>query len=316
LSVVESLAQSKTGLRHLQLISALIDYEHLDGNRQVGVGALYTEAKNRGLPRQSVTGDLEALQERGWLWFEAASAGIQTVILNQDGVDVAEEFKELRANPSRRARRLRDDVLNWLYDQDIKGGHVSGISDFLESSSNHYLGDTYSQEELYRATKWLLEEEYVNGTKASGGELVRPSITAKGMRTVEAEQSVNEALTSAGLTMNNVTITDSQSVNVALQSSNVTQSNSMTQGQVEVVERILGSVRAMVNPLVLGVTEDVTTQAQLVVNEVEEEIHSSAPDGGKVKALLLKLVELAATGTVQGGVDALNAMMQQGIAGL
>ncbi|MDQ0825405.1 hypothetical protein QFZ60_001578 [Arthrobacter sp. B2I5] len=316
MSEVESLAQSKTGLRHLQLISALTDYEHLDGNRQVGVGALFTEAKERGLPRQSVTGDLHALQERGWLWFEAPPAGIQTVVLNQTGVDVAEEFKELRANPSRRARRLRDDVLNWLYEQDISGGHVSGISDFLESTSNDYLGGKYSQEELYRATKWLLEEEYITGHKASGGELIRPSVTTKGTRVVEAEQSVNKALDSAGIVRTEVNITGSQSVNVAIDSSNVTQSNSMTQGQIEVVERIIGSVRAMVNPLVIGVSEEVTTEAQVVANQVEEEIHSPAPDGGKVKALLLKLAELAATGTVQGGIDALSAMMQQGIAGM
>lgn len=30
----------------------------------------------------------------------------------------------------------------------------------------------------------------------------------------------------------------------------------------------------------------------------------------------MKLTDLAATGTVQGGVDALNAMLQQGITGM
>lgn len=116
--------------------------------------------------------------------------------------------------------------------------------------------------------------------------------------------------------MNKVTISDSRGVNVAVASSNVVQSNTLTQGQIEQVERILGSVRAMLNPMVLGVTEGVTSEAQNVANQMEEEIHSPAPSTGKVKALMLKLIDLAATGTVQGRVDALTVMMQQGIAGM
>ncbi|WP_160665136.1 hypothetical protein [Pseudarthrobacter sp. ATCC 49987] len=316
MSTVESLVQSPSGQRQLRLIEVLSGLEPVDDHYQVDIEALEKDPEQWGFSSLALAGDLEAMKSWGWLDYWESLEGIGSVLLKQPGLDAANGFGELKSNRSRRAQHLRDAVLNWLYDQDVSGGHVSGISDFLESASNQYLGDPYSQDELYRATKWLLEEEYIKGHKASGGELIRPSVTTKGSRIVEAEQSVNQALTSAGLTMNNVTITDSQSVNVALQSSNVTQSNSMTQGQVEVVERILGSVRAMVNPLVLGVTEDVTTQAQIVANDVEEEIHSSAPDSGKVKALLLKLVDHAATGTVQGGIDALNAMMQQGIAGL
>jgi len=51
LSDVESLAQSKTGLRHLQLMLTLSELEPLDNNRQIGVGRLYAKAKERGLPR-------------------------------------------------------------------------------------------------------------------------------------------------------------------------------------------------------------------------------------------------------------------------
>jgi hypothetical protein len=316
LPAVEEIAQTKTGLRHLRLMAALTELEPLDANRQVGVGPLYNEPESWGLDRQGLFNDLDALQERGWIWFERSGAGIQTVVMVQPGVDAAEEFSQLKGNRRRRAQEIRDAVLNWLYDLHLAGVESSGISDFLASPNNQYLGDPYSEDELERAVSWLMAEEYIDGIETFNGELARPEITIKGMRVIETEQSVNKALTSAGMTVNEINISDSQGVNVAVASSNVTQSNTLTQDQIELMKRILGSVRSMLNPMVVGVTEDVAAVAQTIADEVDEEIHSSGPSAGKVKALLLKLTELAATGTVQGGVDALSVMMQQGISGI
>jgi hypothetical protein len=314
LSEVESLAQSKTGLRHLQLMSTLSEFKPLDNNRQVGVTRLFDEAKEQGLPRESVTGGLEALQDRGWLWFEKMNAGIQTVVLNQAGVDAADEFKSLRADARRRTREIRSAVLEWLYDLHVLGQEPSGIEDFLESLRNSFLGRPYSPRELERATEWLMAEELIEAILTFGGGYARPEITNKGIAVVEDDGSINQVDPAAGGDTYN--ITNSGAFNWAQNSSNVTQSNTMTQEHVDNIERVLGSVRAMLNPMVLGVSEETTTQAQVIANQVDEEIHTQAPDGGKVKALLLKLVDLAATGSVQGGVDALNTMMQQGIAGL
>jgi hypothetical protein len=297
-------------------MAALNELEPLDSNRQVGVGTLYKEPERWGLDKQGISNDLEALQERGWIWFERAVAGIQTVVVVQPGVDAAEEFGQLKGNRRRRAQEIRDAVLNWLYDLYLGGDEASGITDFLASPSNQYFGDPYSEDELERAATWLMAEEYVDGIATFNGELARPEITTKGIRVIETEQSVNKALTSAGMTVNEINISDSQGVNVAVASSNVTQSNTLTPGQIDQIEKILGSVRAILNPMAIGVTDDVAAAAQTIAGEVEEEIHSSAPSAGKVKALLLKLTELAATGTVQGGVDALNSMMQQGINGI
>lgn len=269
MSAVDSLVQSPSGQRQLRLIELLSGLEPVDRDHQVEIDALEKDPEQFGFSSLALEGDLEELKSWGGLTTGRPLAGIGSVILKQPGLDAASRLKEIKSNPGRRARQLRDVVLNWLYNQDVAGRHVSDISDFLDSSSNQYFGGPFSQEELYGATKWLLEEEYIKGHKASGGELLRPSVTPKGMRVVEGEQPVNHALMSAGLTMNNVTITDSQSFSVALKSSNFSQSNSMTQGQIEVVERILGSVRAMLNPLVLGVTEEVTTQAQVVAKEVK-----------------------------------------------
>jgi hypothetical protein len=106
LPTVESIAQTPAGRRQLQLISTLSEAEPLDRNRQVGVSALYDEAKKRGTPKESVTSDLEALQDLGWPWFERSMAGIQTVVLKQTGIDAAEEVKALRMTGSVELRRF------------------------------------------------------------------------------------------------------------------------------------------------------------------------------------------------------------------
>jgi hypothetical protein len=113
-----------------------------------------------------------------------------------------------------------------------------------------------------------------------------------------------------------VHVQGSSGVNVAVDSSNVTQSNTLTQGQIDQVEKMLGSVRAMLTPSTAGVSDDVAAQAEVITGQLEEEIKSSAPQPTVVKALGLKLMELAATGTVQGVVDALNTVIAQGINGI
>lgn len=316
MSTVESLAQNTAGQRQLRLMVALTELEPLDSLRQVNIDPLYENVARWGLEKLAIDSDLDVLKANGWIEFSPDFEGIGNVTVSQSGVDAAEAFKSLRSNPRRRVQEIRDAVLNWLYNQHLSGGEPSGISEFLASSYNQHFGDPYSEDELARATQWLLDEEYVEGTKTFGVELALPTITTKGMRIVETEQSVSGALTSADMTVNEVNISGSQGVNVAVASSNVAQTNTMTQEQTEKIEQILESVRAMLNPTVIGVTEKTTAEAQAVAMQVQNETQSSAPDAGKVKALLQKLMVLAATGTVQGGVTALTMMMQQGISGL
>lgn len=300
----------------MRLLSLITELGPASRDGQVEIEALENDPAKFGFSTTALGGDLEAMKSWGWVDFWPGLEGIGSVRINQPGLDAANEYKVLKNNPRRRAQEIREAVLNWLYDLHVSGGYASGISDFLSTPDAHFFGDPYDQEELYRAAKWLMDEEYISGTRAMGGEVLRPSITTKGTRVIETEQSVNTALTQAGMTVNEVNITGSQGVNVSVASNNVIQSNTLTQGQIEEVEKILGSVRALLNPAVIGVTDEVAAEAQVLVGEVEEEIQAPAPNSGKVKALLLKLAELAATGTVQGGIDALNALMQQGIAGM
>lgn len=312
---VESLIQSYAGMRQLDLLIMLTEMP-ADKDHQVDIEELERDPFLKGLDKSELEGDLEVMKDWGWVDYWPSLDGIGSVVLKQPGLDAARHFTALRNDPRRRVLESRDAILKWLYDAHLVDANPKGISDFLYCRGCQYLGAHYTQGELYRAAQWLMDKKYITGTRAMGGEVLRPSITTEGTQVVETGQSVNAVLTQAGMTVNKVNISGSQGVNVSVASSNVNQSNTLTQGQVEQVERIIASVRAMLTPAVIGVTDEVAEQAQVIVGEVEEEIQAPSPNSGKVKSLLLKLAELAGTGTVQATVDALSAMMQQGIAGI
>ncbi|MDR6794720.1 hypothetical protein J2X12_004132 [Pseudarthrobacter oxydans] len=311
MSEVESLSQSKTGLRHLQLITKLVDSEHLDRDRQVGTSALYEDAKAHGLPRESVTGDLEALQERGWLWFEKMNAGILTVVLNQAGVDVAEEFKEMRSNRKRRNQEARKGVLLWLEEEYHAGRTSPNIVEFTSSKYGNFWGDPYVETEVDAATRWCRDEGYLEGTAAFGGPVVRPTITNKGLAYIEGTDSTSLQNSRGGDVYNiNAHGPFAWAQNSPYASVNI----SMSQEHVKQVHDMLDSYREIIGAA--GVSAEVVAETEIIAAEIEDEITSAAPEGGKVKALGEKLGELAATGTVTAIVNALNAVIQQGIAGL
>ena len=312
MSEVESLVQSKTGLRHLQLITELLDSEHLDGNRQVGTSAVYEAAKEKGEPKSGVTGELRALQERGWLWFEEMNAGILTVVLNQAGVDVAEEFKELRSDRRRRNQAARRAILLWLEDEYHEGRNSPNITGFTSSKYGNFLGEPYAESEVDAATRWCREEGYLEGTAAFGGPVVRPTITSKGLAYIEGDDSASTADNArSGDTYN---INNHGAFNWAMNSPNANLNISMSQEDVAKVRDMVESVRAMLGSA--GVSDEAAAEAVTVIGEIEDEISSEAPEGGTVKTLGGKLAEIAATGTVTAIVNALNAVIQQGIAGL
>jgi hypothetical protein len=297
-------------------MEALTELEPLDGDHQVGVSPLRDESEKWGLEAGAITSDLKYLQSLGLVECFESLAGINNVFIQQAGLDAAHEFRQLRTNPRRRAQEIRDAILSWLYDMHLTTNGAQTLSDFLGSDKANYLGEPYTVVELERAGDWLFDQRYMTGQRTWGAEVLRPRITSEGIRLVETGNSVNDILSSAGVTVNKVTISDSQGVNVAVASSNVTQNITMSQEQIDKVRDMLGSVRAMLTPASAGVSDDVAAAGEVIAGQIEEEISSSSPEPSKVKALGAKLTELAATGTVTAIVNALNAVIQQGIAGL
>lgn len=297
-------------------MQALTELEPLDGDHQVGVSHLRDESEKWGLEAGAITSDLKYLQSLGLVECFESLAGINNVFIQQAGLDAAHEFPQLRTNPRRRAQESRDAILSWLYDMHLTTNGAQALSDFLGSDKANYLGEPYTVVELERAGDWLFDQRYMTGQRTWGAEVLRPRITPEGIRLVETGNSVNDILSSAGVTVNKVTISDSQGVNVAVASSDVTQNITMSQDQIDKVRDMLGSVRAMLTPASAGVSDDVAAAGEVIAGQIEEEISSSSAEPSKVKALGAKLTELAATGTITAIVNALNAVIQQGIAGL
>ncbi|BCW84096.1 hypothetical protein NicSoilE8_17690 [Arthrobacter sp. NicSoilE8] len=316
MSVVETLAQTLVGQRQLRLVEALTELEPLDNHQQVGVSPLRAESEKWGLESGAITSDLKYLQSIGLVQCFESVAGINNVFIKQPGLDAAGEFKQLKCDLRKRVQEIRDAVLNWLYDLYLQDVQAASTNAFVASDRGNFFGEPYTQSELDRAVRWLRSEEYIKGVAVYGDELLRPVLTPKAIRTIETGNSVNALLTSAGVNVTEVHVQGSSGVNIAVASSNVNQSNTLTQGQIEQVEKMLGSVRALLNPHILGVTDEVIADAQRVVGEIEAETRTSTPETRKVKALALKLMELAATGTVQGAIDAINTVVQQGITGM
>lgn len=79
--------------------------------------------------------------------------------------------------------------------------------------------------------------------------------------------------------------------------------------------RKVGTFLREVKP-VLGLPSERQEEADQVIAELEEETASPEPKPGRLKALLFKVIEVAATGTAQSAVDVVTSMAQSAIDGM
>lgn len=312
MTTVEEIARSGSGLRQLQLLSRLVGLER-SSDDQVDIEVWEREPERFGFTSSSLGGDLERLKGLGWIDFWETYGGVGSVVLNQAGFDAAEEFTQLQSDAARRSKAARDGVLRWLYDAYVSGASPAGTEDFMSSSECSYLGSPFSEGEVSRAVDWLYEKGFVRGTRAWGGAVLRPSITAEGIDMIETSQSAGAALAQAGMSVTNINVTGSHGVNLAVASHHVHQSNTLTRNQLDEVAKVIDSAKALLTSTSMGVSEETEAEARGVVSQLEAEIEEESPRAGIVKALVGKLTELAASGTVQWAVDALTALAQQAI---
>lgn len=311
---VQVLADSKQGVRLLSLMVALNSVA--DSSHRAPTRALYQEAKDQGKDRSGLTSDFRALGERGWLWFDEASSGIDDVVLTQSGIDAVEEFESLRTSPQKRNMAARDRLLHWLYDAYVSDASPTGVDEFIEHDTANFYGFPFTNIEVERAAAWLYREEHISGIETSGAEIVRPEITTKGSRVVESGASVNAPEGNGGTTLhtNNIEIHDSHSLNLVTGSSHVTQSNTVSIEQRTKTSEFIGSTRDLL-PM-LGLTGEQQALVGQIVDELEVETSSVAPQQSKMKELANKALEIVVTGTASGMVNALVAMGNGVILGL
>ncbi|MDQ0730442.1 hypothetical protein [Arthrobacter sp. B1I2] len=302
-------------LRQLQLLVKIRELAATNRHRSADTTGLYEQAEEFGLGWRAVGSDLDSLKDRGWINFDNSSGPVTDVVMSQQGVDTAEEFEAFRSNKRRRAQAVRSAVLQWLYDESLDGKSSPNISGFSSSKYGSFYGTTFTEGEIAQATRYLREEQLLQGKAAMGGGVIRPQITTYGMQRIEHEDKPATVLASerASVTYINNFNNDGP-VNLATNSPGAQQSITLTTTQINGA-RMAASAFSQTLPI-LGIPENRQTEAKQVIAELEDETAAVTPQPGKLKSLLNKVIELAVLGTAEGAVGAVVSLAEKAIEGL
>lgn len=259
--------------------------------------------------------DLEALRDSGWIFYEKASGPLTDVVITRVGMDVAEEFEHFRSNPRKRAQAVRRSVLQWLYDEYLQGTSSPNISGFSNSKYGTFYGSAFTEGEITQATRHLRDQQLIQGKAAMGGPIVRPQIAPNGIQMIEHADKPAALVASerASVTYINNFNNDGP-VNLANNSPGAQQSIALTNTQINDA-RMAGTAFSQTLPI-LGVPEERQAEAKQVIADLEEETAAAAPQPGKLKGLLNKVIELAVLGTAEGAVGAVVSLAEKAIEGL
>lgn len=259
--------------------------------------------------------DLEALLDRGWIYYEKASGPVTDVTITRLGMDVTEEFEHFRSDPRKRAQAVRSSILQWLYDEYLQGFNASNISRFSTGIYGTFYGSEFTEGEIMQATRYLRDQQLIQGKAAMGGSIVRPQIAPRGIQMIEHEDKPAAIVASERTSVvHNYHINNSGQMNLAAGSENFSQSMTLTMTQINDA-RMATNAFSQTLPI-LGVPEERQAEAKQVIAELEEETASPDPKPGRLKELLNKVVEIAVLGTAEGAVEAVVSMAQKAIENL
>lgn len=308
--------RSPITLRRLLLLLEVQERARPNWHNSADVEWMRTDARGASVDGDRfINTDLEALLERGWVFYEQASGPVTDVTITRLGVDMAEEFEHFRADPRKRAQAVRSSILQWLYDEYLQGKSSPSISGFFTSKYGTFYGAEFTEGEISQATRYLREEQLIQGKAAMGGPIVRPQITTRGIQLVEREDKPAAVISSERASVtHNYTIHNSGQMNLAAGSENVSQWMALTSTQINDA-RMATNAFSQTLPI-LGIPEEHQAEAKQVIAELEEETASPDPKPGKLKILLNKVVEIAVLGTAEGAVEAVVSMAQKAIEGL
>lgn len=291
---------------------------HANGNRHDSADVLWLRAEATSATDDGdrfLDNDLEALLDSGWIFYEKASGPVTDVTISRLGLDVAEEFEHYRSDPRKRAQAARSLVLEWLYEEYLRGSTSPNISQFSVSKYGTFYGSEFTEGEIMQATRYLRDQQLIQGKAAMGGPIVRPQISPRGIQTIEYEDKPAAVVASkrASVTHHYI-INNSGQMNLAAGSENVSQVMTLTTTQINHA-RMATNAFSQTLPI-LGVPEKRQAEAKQVIAELEEETASSDPKPGKLKSLLNKVVEIAVLGTAEGAVEAVVSLAQKAIENL
>lgn len=308
------IASTPSGARRLRLITAISELTVRPGFA-VPTDALAEVDAYYGQDDRALEADLRWMKDRGWVEFWASIAGIKDVLIEAAGYDAASVFIESRTDIVERSKSARENYLRWLYDCDHNDDRRLTHSDFRASAHGNYLGQEFSDGEIRKAARRLVDGGYITGERMATGSYAAPRISNEGINIIERYGSLAKIpAASQGNVTTHINLADSHGNNLNVGGSKVTQTSNVTVDQLEQATMFIRSAKGLI-PL-LGLADGDQVKALEIIGELESETTGPAPKRDRIKELISKVAEIAALGTAQGMVDALVGMAESTLAAL
>lgn len=314
MSDIEAIASKARGLRQLRFLVALMELiDETPGLVEVWRDGILERAGEPGLDYQVWAEDARAMDRNGWVRFEESIAGIDSLRLTQHGRDTAAEFANLRESPWDRTRHTAEASLKWLHGLELREQTAQQFDDFLATPGGAYLGASLTQTELKRAWEHLADKGLVRGTKTMQGPVLRPSITPAGSMLVEAGRSVYDSDSGSG-SVTHINAQGAHGFNMAVNSPYATQTNTLTTEQVNHVKQTVDALRGVLANF--GVPENVKAEAEIVLEEIEEEAATQTPRSGKIRERLTAVGAAIGQAGLAVVTTTANALIQHAMQGM
>lgn len=301
---VLELAESRMGLRRLELAAAISDAEVRSG-QEIMTEQFENLHDDYVADWHVLQADLRWMGEQSWISFEASAAGIQGVHLLGLGQQVAQRFQDVRSDTVARMKLARDSVLRWLYECEMANIRSPRYQDFKDSKYGEYLGNPFTSQEITKAIEGLVNKELVTGQYMTGaGYYTNPRITTAGSDIIEEYGSLTNVPKESrpNVTTTTVHMNGSHGSNLNVGGNNVTQSTTMTAEQIGASVSFVESSRGMVPSL--GLTEEQVGEITEVLDEVEKESSAAEPNRGLLIDLMAKARDVALLGSATAMVNA------------
>jgi len=205
--------------------------------------------------------------------------------ISRDGAGLVDWYRQQRANPVERERNCETAFIHWLYEQRSQGLEHPVATDFLQDWRATFWGEPFTEDDVYRATRYLRERGFIKGTAAAGFGVIRPTLTADGIRYVREGR---EPSASFGDTYNfNVGTNVGQ-----LQGGSGTFQQTQHQGiDADSLSTILRAMRDALSDLD---DEDDRDDLQLQIDALEAEASKQEPDPEAIERRISRLRKIAA----------------------
>ncbi|MDR7356384.1 hypothetical protein [Paeniglutamicibacter sulfureus] len=307
------LAGTQIGARRLGLITSINDNAVRAGS-EVSTKPFEQDHEDYRQDWHVMQSDLRWMDKIGWIMCDESAAGIDGVLIQSDGVEVARAFKSAREDVAARVKVARENYLRWLYNCDHNEESRITYDDFRANALGVYLGKEFTDKEIRRAAQWLVDGSYITGQRMQTGSYSNPQITNDGSDVIDRYGSLADTPASPqGNVTTHISLADSHGNNLNVGGSNVSQSTNVTVEQLKEATKFIGSAKGLVPLLDLSAQDQ--ARALEAISQLELETTGPAPKQGRVKELIAKVTEIAALGTAQGMVDALVSMGETAMAG-